>query len=277
MSEKPVMITGVNGFIGSHFAKQYKNYLGVEQSNALAIIERFNRWEDLHEIIHMGAISSTTETDLNKLHFYNVELTIKLFEKAIEYQIPVRYASSASVYGTKVDGTINPLNYYAMTKAQVDYWVEDNIDRFLKVQGFRFFNVYGDGESHKGNQQSPISKFTEQARTTGVIKIFEGSENMFRDFVFVDDIIRIVPNNREGSGIFDLGSTYTRSFRDIAEIIAKKEGAEIIEIPFPEHLKGKYQFMTRSKKDWYGYKFTQVEQYINRPLQPDTNQSQSES
>tara|TARA_A200000113_G_C8808425_1_gene336410 strand:- start:173 stop:994 length:822 start_codon:yes stop_codon:yes gene_type:complete len=271
------MITGSAGFIGSHFAKQYEQYLGVEQHNAIHILERFTRWQDIDEIIHMGAISSTTETDLNKLHFYNVELTLKLFEKAIEYQIPVRYASSASVYGTFINGTINPLNYYAMTKAQVDYWVQDNIDRFHKIQGFRFFNVYGDGEEHKGNQRSPISKFTEEAKMTGKIKIFEGSENMLRDFIFVDDIVRIVPNNREGSGIFDLGSTYTYSFRDIAEIIAKKYGAEIIEIPFPEHLKGKYQYFTKSNHDWYGYRFTKVEEYINRPLQPDTNQTHSES
>ena len=181
------------------------------------------------------------------------------------------------MYGTFINGTINPLNYYAMTKVQVDYWVQDNIDRFHKIQGFRFFNVYGDGEEHKGNQRSPISKFTEEAKMTGKITIFEGSENMLRDFIFVDDIVRIVPNNREGSGIFDLGSTYTYSFRDIAEIIAKKYGAEIVEIPFPEHLKGKYQYHTKTNHDWYGYRFTKVEEYINRPLQPDTSQTQSES
>ena len=81
------MITGSAGFIGSHFAKQHEEYFGVEQHNAMSILERFTRWQDIDEIIHMGAISSTTETDLNKLHFYNVELTLKLFEKAIEYQI----------------------------------------------------------------------------------------------------------------------------------------------------------------------------------------------
>lgn len=167
------MITGCAGFIGSHFAKKYEQNLGVEQHNAIHILERFNRWQDVDEIIHMGAISSTTEKDLNRLHFYNVELTIKLFEKAIEYQIPVRYASSASVYGNLTDGTINPLNYYAMTKVQVDYWVQDNIDKFNKIQGFRFFNVYGDGEEHKGDQRSPISKFTEQAKLTGQIKILK--------------------------------------------------------------------------------------------------------
>jgi len=271
------MITGSAGFIGSHFAKQYEQHLGVEQHNAIHILERFGRWQDVDEIIHMGAISSTTETDLNKLHFYNVELTLKLFEKAIEYQIPVRYASSASVYGNFTDGSINPLNYYALTKVQVDYWVQDNIDKFNKIQGFRFFNVYGDGEEHKGDQRSPISKFTEQAKMTGKIKIFEGSDDIYRDFICVDDIVRIVPNNRCGSGIYDMGSNHSYSFKDIAEIIAKKYGAEIIEIPFPEHLKGKYQYDTRTSMDWFKYKFTTVEEYVNRPSPPDMNQNHSES
>lgn len=271
------LITGCNGFIGSHFTKRYPNFLGVEQHNANHILEMFRKWEDVDEIIHMGAISSTTETDLNKLHHYNVDLTLKLFEKAIEYQIPVKYASSASVYGNYTDGTINPLNYYAITKVQIDYWVLDNIKKFSHIQGFRFFNVYGDGEEHKGDQRSPISKFTEQAKMTGQIKIFEGSENAFRDFICVDDVVDIVCDNASESGIYDLGSNRSYSFRDIAEIIAKKYGAEIIEIPFPAHLKNKYQYDTRTNFGWLDKKFTTVEEYVNRPSPPDMSQTQSES
>ena len=99
-----------------------------------------------------------------------------LFLKSLaEYQIPVKYASSASVYGNSTDGSMNPLNYYALTKTQIDYWVQDNIDKFKSIQGFRFFNVYGQGEEHKGNQQSPVSKFVQQLEEDGVIKVFEGS------------------------------------------------------------------------------------------------------
>lgn len=271
------LITGYNGFIGSYFIKKYTNFLGLEQHNASHIIERFTKWDEIDEIIHMGAISATTETDLNKLHHYNVNLTLNLFEKAIEYQIPVKYASSASVYGNYTDGTINPLNYYAITKVQIDYWVLDNIKKFSKIQGFRFFNVYGDGEEHKGDQRSPISKFTEQAKMTGQIKIFEGSENIFRDFICVDDVVDIVCDNGSESGIYDLGSNYSYSFRDIAEIIAEKYGAEIIEIPFPAHLKNKYQYDTRTNFGWLDKKFTTVEEYVNRPSPPDMSQTQSES
>ena len=138
------------------------------------------------------------------------------------------------------------------------------MDMFSKIQGFRFFNVYGDGEESKGDQRSPVSKFTEQAKLTGKIKIFEGSEKMFRDFVCVDDVVDIVTNNKAGSGIFDLGSGTQYSFRDIAEIIAKKYGAEIEEIPFPKHLEGKYQYDTRTNLSWKDHKFTTVEEYINR-------------
>ena len=81
------MIMGSAGFIGSILQNNMKNTC-VEQHNAMSILERFTRWQDIDEIIHMGAISSTTETDLNKLHFYNVD-DIKIVRKRIEYQIPV--------------------------------------------------------------------------------------------------------------------------------------------------------------------------------------------
>ena len=259
------LITGYNGFIGSYFTKKYANFLGIEQHNASHIIERFTKWNEIDEIIHMGAISSTTETDLNKLHYYNVDLTLQIFDKAIDYQIPVKYASSASVYGNFTDGTINPLNYYAITKAQIDYWVLDNLDRFSSIQGFRFFNVYGDGEDNKGDQASPISKFAHQAKTTGQIKIFEGSEDIFRDFICVEDVVDIVCDNGVQSGIYDLGSNHSYSFRDIAEIIAQKYGAEIVEIPFPDKLKNKYQYDTRTNFGWHNKKFITVQEYVNRP------------
>tara|TARA_Y100000385_G_scaffold291811_1_gene372626 strand:- start:1067 stop:1888 length:822 start_codon:yes stop_codon:yes gene_type:complete len=271
------IITGHDGFIGSHFARRHPKYIGLEHYNAVALIENFNKWEDIEEIIHLGAISSTTETNLNKLHHFNVNITLMLFLKAIEYQIPVKYASSASVYGNSTDGSMNPLNYYALTKTQIDYWVQDNIDKFKSIQGFRFFNVYGQGEERKENQQSPVSKFIQQAKEDGVIKIFEGSDKMMRDFVWVDDVIDVMEDNGAPSGIYDIGSGYTISFKEVAEIIAKKYGAEIKEIPFPKHLHGKYQYETRSAGNWVGKNFMTVEDYINRLFELDTNHNQNES
>ena len=179
----PKLITGCNGFIGKKFADKHRPFIGIEDYNAMAMLDNFTGWGDIDEIIHMGAISSTTETDWNKLRFFNVEFSIRLFERAIEYGIPVKYASSASVYGNRDDGGLDPLNLYAKSKVAVDLWVSENIERFELIQGFRFFNVYGLGEDHKGNQRSPVSKFAEQAVCNGVIESFEGSENCKRDFV----------------------------------------------------------------------------------------------
>ena len=128
---------------------------------------------------------------------------------------------------------MDPLNLYAKSKVAVDLWVSENIDRFELIQGFRFFNVYGLGEEHKGNQRSPVSKFAEQAVQNGVIEIFEGSENCKRDFIWVDDVVDVVDNNGAGSGIYDLGSGHVYSFRQVAEIIAEKFRAEIKRSPSP--------------------------------------------
>ena len=207
-------------------------------------------------------MSSTIEKDLNKIHHYNVDLTVKLFEKCIRHQIPVKYASSASVYGNSSNRDINPLNYYAISKVQIDYWVQDHINEFPLIQGFRYFNVYGDGEGDKGDQASPVSKFTKQVKETGKLKLFEGSDNFYRDFVCVDDIVHLVLNNRKRSGIYDLGTSNPVSFQHVAECVAKKYNGEIEYVPFPDHLKGKYQDYTRARGEWGDYIFTTVERYL---------------
>ena len=143
--------------------------------------------------------------------------------------------------------------------------MKDNIDRFSNIQGFRFFNVYGDGEKYKGDQASPVSKFTEQAKMTGKIKIFEGSNQMIRDFVCVNDVVEVVTKAKNESGIYDLGSGSSISFQDVAEIIAEKEKAEIEVIPFPEHLNEKYQFYTESDMSWCDHNFMTVQEYVNHP------------
>ena len=166
------------------------------------------------------------------------------------------------MYGRSLN-EINPLNYYAITKVITDYWVQDHMDEFKLVQGFRYFNVYGEGEDHKGNQASPIQTFTEQVKNTGKLKLFEGSENFIRDFICVKDIVHHVLNNDKPSGIYDLGTSIPISFQKVGELIAKKYNAEIEYIPFPKHLEGKYQKYTCAKNEWGNYKFTTVEEYIN--------------
>ena len=257
-----IILTGSKGFIGQNFLKYLKEpVLQVEQQNCFEFLQSFENWNEVSLILHQGAISYTTERDINKLHHYNVEFTLLLFQKAIEYQIPVKFASSASVYGN-TQGEINPLNYYAITKLQMDYFIQDNLDKFSSIQSFRYYNVYGNQEDHKGDQASPISKFTKQVRETGKLKLFTGSHEFLRDFVCVNDIVNVVLDNDKPSGIYDLGTSKPISFQEVADLVIQKEGGEIEYIPFPEHLQGKYQTYTCAQKE-FDYKFMSVASYLS--------------
>ena len=134
------------------------------------------------------------------------------------------------------------------------------------MQGFRYFNVYGKGEDHKGNQASPVQKFTEQIKEDGKLKLFEGSHKFQRDFICVDDIVNIVLDNDKPSGIYDLGTSNPTSFQEVAELIATKYNGEIEYIPFPDHLKGKYQAYTCAEEEWGDYEFKTVRNYVENHL-----------
>ena len=260
-----IIITGSKGFIGQNFLKYLLEHskeeiITVNEKDAWDWIALFKDWDKVSLILHQGAISDTTETDLDKLHRMNVWYSIELFEKAIQHQIPVKFASSASVYG-KQQGIINPLNYYAITKLQMDYYIQDHITEFSSVQSFRYFNVYGDGEDHKGDQASPVHKFTKQIKDTGTLKLFKGSGNYWRDFVWVGDVVDIVLNNNKPSGIYDLGTNNPVSFQTVGELVAEKYNGTIEYIPFPEHLKGKYQTYTCAQKEWDN-KFISIKEYL---------------
>ena len=268
-----IILTGHEGFIGQNFCEELDlgNVYRVEKDDACTFLDYFNDWGEVELILHQGAISSTVETNINKIHRYNVDYTLRLFEKAIEHQIPVRYASSASVYGNfgcslDANKVMNPLNYYAISKLQIDYWVQQNIDRFSNIQGFRYFNVFGGHEELKvlQNQSSPVSKFVNDIKQTGKIRLFEGSDKMVRDFVYVKDVVDIVLNNNLPSGIYDLGTGFPVSFQHVADAIVDKIGGEIEYIPFPEHLKDKYQYYTCADMSSLNepYAFTTVEEYV---------------
>jgi ADP-L-glycero-D-manno-heptose 6-epimerase len=258
-----IILTGSSGFIGQNFLNNLEeSVIQVEKDNCFQFLSSFDQWDKVSLILHQGAISSTTERNISTLHHHNVAFTLQLFDYAIKYQIPVRFASSASVYGN-TNGQINPLNYYAITKLQIDYFIQDNLDKFKSIQSFRYFNVYGNGEDHKGDQASPISKFIRQIHENGKLKLFKGSDQFLRDFICVDDVVDIVLNNEAPSGIYDLGTGNPISFQEVAELVLKKEGGEIEYIPFPEHLQGKYQNYTKANVDWLdNYKFNTVQEYL---------------
>jgi len=259
-----IILTGYAGFIGQNFLNKLKDreLILIEKENCFEFLQKFDSWKNVETIFHQGAISSTTETNIRSIYNSNVDFTLSLLECAINYQIPIKYASSASVYGNTT-GEINPLNQYAISKLQIDYYVLENIDKFASIQGFRYFNVYGNGEDHKGDQASPISKFTKQIKKTGKLNLFKGSDKFLRDFICVDDVVDVVLNNNSSSGIYDLGTGSPESFQKIAELIAEKENGEIEYINFPEHLNGKYQTYTCADMNWIGdYKFKTVKEYL---------------
>ena len=136
-----IVITGSKGFIGQNFLKYLLEYSNEEivtvgEKDAWDWIGLFKEWDKVSLILHQGAISDTTETNIDKLHAMNVWFSIELFEKAIQYQIPVKFASSASVYGNSRGMKVNPLNYYAITKLQMDYYIQDHMTEFSSIQSF---------------------------------------------------------------------------------------------------------------------------------------------
>ena len=257
-----IIVTGSKGFIGQNFLKALKDkeIKEVEKNDSWHFRQSFNDWNKVELILHQGAISHTTSTNLKALQHFNVEFSQWILQQAIKYQIPIKYASSASVYGHTLTD-MNPLNYYAISKLTVDYWIQDHINEFSFIQAFRYFNVYWEGEENKGDQASPISKFTKQVKEDGKIKLFEGSDKFLRDFVFVDDVVDIVLNNDKPSGFYDLGTSNPTSFQEVGELIAKKYDGTIECIPFPEYLKDKYQKYNCAKKEW-DYKFTTIKEYL---------------
>lgn len=269
-----ILVTGHKGFIG----RNLKGYLEADGHDVYGFdavdgdpieLAGLVPWEKITKIYHQGAISNTTELDVLKVQRWNVQSSVQILEKAIEYKIPVAYASSGSVYGQSManHGTYdyNPLNYYAISKLTVDMWVKENWDRFTApVTGYRYFNVYGADEKKTDFCTSPVYRFSEQAKTDGVIKIFKGSQNTYRDFVWVGDIIKIITTNCE-TGIFDLGCSTSISFLDVAEIVSEKYDVPIKFIPMPEIVKGKYQTYTCARKV-FDHKFMQVETFVKDHL-----------
>jgi len=255
------LITGAAGFIGSNLAKKFDDKICCDidktgMYNPEVTIELLKSGV-ISEVYHLGAISSTTETNLAKISLHNIHFSSQLLDICIEKEIPFVYASSASVYGLGKLGFAEsvrstPLNYYAISKAMFDMMVQQKIIDHPNshIVGLRYFNVYGHNEDHKDDMASPVHKFLEQAKS-GQIKIFEGSENFKRDFIHVSDVVSmtIAAQDFSSSGIYNVGTGISRSFLDVAKITSGLLDVEIKEIPFPPHLIGKYQAYTCSDNE----------------------------
>ena len=292
-----IIITGALGFIGSNIVKEL-NKQGItdlllvdELKNADNIVgckfnalvdmkdfyKDFNDWKSVTKVFHQGAISSTTERNKVRIQNYNIKPSMDLLHQCLEHDILFSYASSASVYGTDLyfgeDAETSPKSLYAESKAMLDAKVEEilKVKPNAKIQGWRYFNVYGEGEQFKGDQASPVHKFTRQAIDKRKIYIFEGSENYKRDFVWVGDIVKTVvdASNQDFNGVYNLGTGTSVSFKDVAEVIAYRYNAGVEEIAFPKQLEGQYQIFTKADmRKLQGVtnvaSFLSVEEYISQ-------------
>lgn len=243
-----ILLTGYKGFIGSHMLNALSGHevTTFEWGETLPSIEGHD-W-----VIHMGANSSTTERNIEKIMHQNVDFSVWVLNQCIKYGVDLQYSSSASVYGMrkenfKEDQPVDPRNPYAWTKYLFERHISNLEPKSLKgirIQGFRYFNVYGSNEDHKEGQASPYHTFAKQYRETGKIKLFENSENYLRDFVPVEKVCQTHIDffDVKESGVWNVGTGTPKSFLDVALSIAPKEAIEYI--PMPEKLRDSYQSYT---------------------------------
>lgn len=243
-----ILLTGYRGFIGQNFLKSLTQYDVIlhEWQDPLPNIKKCD-W-----VIHLGALTSTTERDISKILRQNYDFSCWLFDQCGHYDVNLQYASSASVYGKSQSfcetDMPKPESPYAWSKFLFEHYVNNNLFKYpnIIVQGFRYFNVYGEHEDHKLDQASPYHKFLKQALATGEIILFENSDKYLRDFVPVEKVVDIHLKFLmiKRSGVWNLGTGHAKSFQSIAEQISKITKAKIKYIPMPEELSKQYQSYT---------------------------------
>ena len=240
-----VLITGNKGFIGQNMV----NHFGKDHDLVLYEWgEEHPSLDGIDQVIHLGAISSTVCMDEAALKTQNYDYSIWLISECVQRQIPIQIASSASVYGTKnttfrETDPVDPQNLYAKSKAAVETFCS-GLKASSPVQLFRYFNVYGPHEDHKGEQASPQHKFQKQVDESGYIRLFKGSENFYRDFVPVEQVVATHETffDVAESGVWNVGTGVPQSFFDVALSIT--DNIEWIEMP--EKLMASYQQYTKA-------------------------------
>jgi len=321
-----IIVTGAAGFIGSNIVKalnrrgetdiiavdnltnghKFRNLADCDIAHYLDKHEFIRQVRehlvphDIRAVFHQGACSNTMEHNGQYMMENNYQYSLDLLDWCQDERIPFLYASSAAVYGK---GTAfreeraleKPLNVYGYSKFLFDQVVRRRIAQGLTAQvvGFRYFNVYGMREQHKGRMASVAYHHFNQYRSQGYVNLFGAYENYgngehSRDFISVEDVAKVnlyFFDNFEKSGIFNLGTGRSQPFNDLAvatvnacraaEGKPKLSLAKLVEqqliryIPFPEDLAGKYQSFTQADTEklhaaGYADDFYTVEQGVER-------------
>jgi len=294
-SKPCILVTGGAGFIGSNVVAHFAASADVVVSDWLG---QDDRWRNLakHDIadlvapeelddflsahrrsidaiVHMGAISSTTERDVDAIVRNNFVLSRDLWNWCAENECRFIYASSAATYGDGEAGfdddespgalaRLRPLNAYGWSKHLFDRYVVRRLARGgpqpAQWAGLKFFNVYGPNEYHKGSMSSVISRIQPIAARGEPVQLFRSHHPDYedggqsRDFVYVDDCVRVIDwllANPKVNGLFNLGTGKARSFADLARAVFSALGREarIDYIDTPVEIRDKYQYFTQSE------------------------------
>lgn len=318
MTRRIVFVTGGAGFIGSNIVARlaqdrsldvvvcdrlrdaalgkWRNLSNHAIGDFVAPEDMFDwlekRWRDIEAVVHMGAISSTTEPDADRIIQTNFGLSRDLFRWCADRQRRLIYASSAATYGDGAQGfadaddfeslaALRPLNAYGWSKALFDVFAVRQAGReYAPPQwaGLKFFNVYGPNEGHKGAMKSVAAQIWPSVKDGQAVQLFrsyregvpDGGQK--RDFVYVRDVAEVVAwllDSPGVNGVFNLGSGQARSFEDLARAVFAAAGkpAQIDYIPMPAAIRDHYQYFTEARMErlaaaGYPGAFTSLEEGI---------------